>query len=143
MKLFVTLTAALLKFTQTIWNLDFAFAIRLKAGRMLYFRIPVFCPDSIRFARARWPRQHRVGKLDADFVAQQSQHSFRIAQYIVGIDHGRDGVCLATDKIKDLCLLNKTEIVQLRFGVLLDVGGDYCRGIADEKTICYIPQPVT
>ena len=142
MKLFVTLTAALLNFTQTIWNLDLAFAIRLKAGRTLYFRIPIFCPDSIGLAGTGRPRQHRVGKFDADGVAQQPQHPFRIAQYIVSIDHGWDGASLAPDKIENLGLLNKTEIVQLRFGGFLDVGSDYFRGITDEKTICYIPQPI-
>ena len=112
-KSFVTLATPCMDFAQPLRNLNFAVPIRLKAGRTFYFRIPIFCPDSIRVARAGWPRQHRVGKFDADGVAQQPQHPFRIAQYIISIDHGRDGASLATNKIENLGLLNKTEIVQL------------------------------
>src|SRR5207248_2105165 len=88
------------------------------------------------------PRQHCVGKFDAERVAQQPQHSLGIAHYIISVDHWRSRTRVSPDKIENLGLLHKTEVVQFRLGVLLDVGGDYFRGIASWRSR-YFAVPTT
>src|SRR5439155_13899270 len=58
------------------------------------------------------------------------------------IDHWRSSADLATDKIENLRLLHKAEVVHRRFAVFLDVRGDDLERIADEKTIGHFAQPI-
>ena len=89
-KLLITLAAVLVSLMESRWDFAVSRTIRLKRSRFCYLAIPMLCPDTVGVAQPRRPGKHRLAKVDADRVAEQSQRSLRILQHVSGIDNGRN-----------------------------------------------------
>src|SRR6266516_718099 len=117
----VALAAALVNFAEALWYLIARRTVRLERGRVCHLGIPMFGPDPVGLTQPWWPREHRLAKLDAYCVAQQPQYSFRIFKYVFRINDRWSRIRAIADKIKNLRLLRKAEVLQRGVLELLDI----------------------
>ena len=113
-KLVITFAASVINFTQALRNLAICGTIGSKRGRFCNFSIPMPGPGSVGLAQSRLPGKHRFAKLDADCIAEKPQNSFRIFQHVFCINNRWNRFRAIADKIKNLCLLCKAEVLQRR-----------------------------
>src|SRR6266404_6317922 len=117
----VALAAALVNFAEALWYLIARRTVRLERGRVCHLRIPIFGPDPVGLTQPWWPREHRLAKLDAYCVAEQPQYSFRLFEHVFCINDRWTRIRATADKIKNLRLPRKAEVLQRGLLELFDI----------------------
>src|SRR5215471_8777634 len=146
-KLLVTCPTLFVNGAQRVGNVSCARFVGLERRRSRDRVVPMFRPDSIRFAQSGWPGEHRLVEFHPDCAAKRAQNSFGILENILRIDHWGDRAGLAVwsavraNELKYLALLDKSEIFERRVGVLLSIRENHLPRITDEKTVRKIGHP--
>src|SRR5437899_10466945 len=118
---FTAISAALVNLSQALRHLIVRWTIRSKRGRLCHLGIPMPGPDAVSVTQPRRPGKHRLVKVDAGGVAEQPQNSFRIFQHVLCIDNGWNRFRPMAEKIEDLYLLHKPEILDAAVLPFLDI----------------------
>jgi hypothetical protein len=97
-----------------------------EAGRRLHAGVPVGRPHAVAVPRPGRPGQHPGVERHVQGPAQGAQDPFRVGEQVTGVDDR------AAEGLEDLRLLAQAQVVQVRLGAHLGVGGEQLARVPDQ-----------